>query len=338
MVLEVFSKPCTGNPISDLYSKLRLLKEGIKSNSWASSRNIQTHLDVLHSSHPLAAWLKLQYISPWKPVNPQSSPFWKELCKVAADARNAFHFSLTTTSPLSFYWDPWCRGHSVANMLQGHFAGHNAEVQEFICSGNWALPVNLPDAIADMIKTIHINASPGPCLLWNNLKWKFWLVTSFTLHVVALQLMVIVFCSLALLCLAEFVYPVQRNLLLGRKKRERNGGERYLERQVREVWRLDCNVDDGGENCELGGRKLRKTNERRDAEQSKLKQRAIKEKPFSSFFFFSPLALWGLAFPALGAMKNCFFNFPAWWSVSRWEWQWEKSGLRSSHMGIRRGS
>ncbi|KAL0927854.1 hypothetical protein M5K25_002069 [Dendrobium thyrsiflorum] len=170
MVLEVFSKPCTGNPISDLYSKLRLLKEGIKSNSWASSRNIQTHLDVLHSSHPLAAWLKLQYISPWKPVNPQSSPFWKELCKVAADARNAFHFSLTTTSPLSFYWDPWCRGHSVANMLQGHFSGHNAEVQEFICSGNWAPPVNLPDAIADMIKSIHISASPGPCLLWNNLK------------------------------------------------------------------------------------------------------------------------------------------------------------------------
>ncbi|KAL0908568.1 hypothetical protein M5K25_023070 [Dendrobium thyrsiflorum] len=127
---------------------------------------------------PLAAWLKLQYISPWKPVNPQSSPFWKELCKVAADARNAFHFSLTTTSPLSFYWDPWCRGHSVANMLQGHFSGHNAEVQEFICSGNWAPPVNLPDAIADMIKSIHISASPGPCLLWNNLK-----VGSFSLFI-----------------------------------------------------------------------------------------------------------------------------------------------------------
>ncbi|KAL0904023.1 hypothetical protein M5K25_026093 [Dendrobium thyrsiflorum] len=287
----VFSKPCSGNPISDLYCKLRLLKKGIKSNSWASSRNIQAHLDNLHSSQrskisdfmplmdairkkmsgwkasllslagrlqflkftilnsiaywirgsilpktvykfikkcssaflffgdteanrklrmvswdkvckpknlgglgihsisaiqfayncsvifrmyngcsPLAAWLKIHYTSPWKPVHPHASPFWKELCKVAAGARNSFHFSITPSSPLSFYWDPWCRGQSIANLLQSPIADHNKEVQDYTSSGNWALPLHLPDDIADMIKSILINASPGPCLLWNNLK------------------------------------------------------------------------------------------------------------------------------------------------------------------------
>ncbi|KAL0922790.1 hypothetical protein M5K25_006808 [Dendrobium thyrsiflorum] len=64
----------------------------------------------------LATWLKQFYISPWKPAPPNSSIFWRELCKAAANARNSFYFSLTPSSSISFFWDPWCNGHSIADL------------------------------------------------------------------------------------------------------------------------------------------------------------------------------------------------------------------------------
>ncbi|XP_020679809.2 uncharacterized protein LOC110097645 [Dendrobium catenatum] len=46
-LLEVFSAPCNGNPLSSLYKTLKLLKTRIKNEVWASSSCLTRHLDHL---------------------------------------------------------------------------------------------------------------------------------------------------------------------------------------------------------------------------------------------------------------------------------------------------
>ncbi|XP_020684157.1 uncharacterized protein LOC110100819 [Dendrobium catenatum] len=50
MLLEVFSKPISGNPISHLCNSLRLLKKEIKKASWSSSSSVSRHIEYLNNS------------------------------------------------------------------------------------------------------------------------------------------------------------------------------------------------------------------------------------------------------------------------------------------------
>ncbi|PKU67715.1 Putative ribonuclease H protein [Dendrobium catenatum] len=49
ILLEVFSRPCSGNPLSHLCHSLRMLKSGIKKEYWASSNSGTRHLAYLHN-------------------------------------------------------------------------------------------------------------------------------------------------------------------------------------------------------------------------------------------------------------------------------------------------
>ncbi|KAL0917505.1 hypothetical protein M5K25_012570 [Dendrobium thyrsiflorum] len=95
----------------------------------------------------LSSWLKHHYVSPWRPANSLASTFWKNLCRAAVDARKSYTFTITPSSTLSFFWDPWCNGYSIAEHLQGNlsnfYTSHNALVSDFTSTGNWILPVDL---------------------------------------------------------------------------------------------------------------------------------------------------------------------------------------------------
>ncbi|XP_028549943.1 uncharacterized protein LOC114579456 [Dendrobium catenatum] len=47
ILLEVFTRPCSGNPLSHLCISLRMLKSAIKKEYWASSNSVSRHIDYL---------------------------------------------------------------------------------------------------------------------------------------------------------------------------------------------------------------------------------------------------------------------------------------------------
>ncbi|KAL0903987.1 hypothetical protein M5K25_026055 [Dendrobium thyrsiflorum] len=97
--------------------------------------------------------------------------------KPAVTARNSFKFTLTSSSTLSFYWDPWCNEDSIAELSQGqinsYHAGHDVLVRDFISCGSWNLPEALPAALAEVINAIPISTCSA-CPLYFVGKFECW--------------------------------------------------------------------------------------------------------------------------------------------------------------------
>ncbi|XP_020697740.2 uncharacterized protein LOC110110552 [Dendrobium catenatum] len=81
LLMEIFSKPCSGNPLSHLTASLKLLKDGIKKEAWSNSNCVKLHLDaLLDKQKELLGTLhsdpnNLMFIRSYKEINAEIANF-----------------------------------------------------------------------------------------------------------------------------------------------------------------------------------------------------------------------------------------------------------------------
>ncbi|XP_020704447.1 uncharacterized protein LOC110115526 [Dendrobium catenatum] len=91
------------------------------------------------------------------------------LCDVAARLPSSFQLSITENSPLSFFWDPWCGGLSIADRLKSEHMEHliqpnHLPVHSVLVNNLWNLPFSLPPSIKVEILAVPISTGMGNCL------------------------------------------------------------------------------------------------------------------------------------------------------------------------------
>ncbi|XP_020690389.1 uncharacterized protein LOC110105289 [Dendrobium catenatum] len=99
----------------------------------------------------------------------KKSIYWRFLCDVVARLPSSFQLSLTENSSLSFFWDPWCGGLSIADRLKSEYLEHliqpnNLPVHSVLVNNIWNLPVSLPPSIKAEILAVPISTGMGNCL------------------------------------------------------------------------------------------------------------------------------------------------------------------------------
>ncbi|PKU71795.1 Putative ribonuclease H protein [Dendrobium catenatum] len=102
-----------------------------------------------------AAWLRYKYHSPYRECTSYASKFWKSIFIVASKIKNKLNFQIcNSNSILSFYWDPWLSGNSIANITHGAAMSY-ASVSDYLCDGNWCLPLNLNPNVNTLIHSLQ---------------------------------------------------------------------------------------------------------------------------------------------------------------------------------------
>ncbi|PKU68138.1 Putative ribonuclease H protein [Dendrobium catenatum] len=71
----------------------------------------------LNSTNILFDWWNCKLHSLWKPLNANSSQYWKHLCVIAGNIKHCLSLFIHADSKLSFIWDPWCNGSSIADLM-----------------------------------------------------------------------------------------------------------------------------------------------------------------------------------------------------------------------------
>ncbi|PKU73190.1 Putative ribonuclease H protein [Dendrobium catenatum] len=122
----------------------------------------------LNSNSYLISWWKEKYGSFWNYDNSKCSIYWKALCDVAKCLLHSLNFKIITFNHLSFFWDPWCFGQSVADRLKQAnleflITSTNLAVSSHINNGCWNLPPNFPTHLAAMINSVPICNSSDEC-------------------------------------------------------------------------------------------------------------------------------------------------------------------------------
>ncbi|XP_020695252.2 uncharacterized protein LOC110108798 [Dendrobium catenatum] len=124
-----------------------------------------------NSKNLLSHWYKAKFVSPWRPVSPGASNFWKKICATAILIKENISFSVSPDSEFSFLWDPWLKGDIIAN----HFifvASDDFTVKQLFSNGTWDLPTSFPNSLTEAISNSTINESSG--ILWNGSpSWAF---------------------------------------------------------------------------------------------------------------------------------------------------------------------
>ncbi|XP_020704622.1 uncharacterized protein LOC110115660 [Dendrobium catenatum] len=91
----------------------------------------------------------------------------------ANEIKNSLALSVNASSNLSFFWDPWCRGISVADHLRSmnntssFTSPFDCTVSQLILADNWNLPNCLGNQMAAIIHSVPID-SYNENHLWNN--------------------------------------------------------------------------------------------------------------------------------------------------------------------------
>ncbi|KAL0929184.1 hypothetical protein M5K25_001128 [Dendrobium thyrsiflorum] len=96
-----------------------------------------------------------KYTFPWKPPNSYASKTWKLICNTALLIKNKISFGISKDSNLSMYWDPWCNGKAIAELLDCYWLGPQL-VSNYISESNWIIPIFFPRQVADIILRIPI--------------------------------------------------------------------------------------------------------------------------------------------------------------------------------------
>ncbi|XP_020696497.2 uncharacterized protein LOC110109654 [Dendrobium catenatum] len=125
-----------------------------------------------NSKSYLFKWWKAKYISFWNSEIKKKGIFWNFICGVAAKLPDSFHFSLNDNCSLTFFWEPWCFGSSIADRLKmenlDHLIyPHNLAMNSVLKNGIWLLPQTLPSHIVEIIKKVPISGIEGDCH-WTN--------------------------------------------------------------------------------------------------------------------------------------------------------------------------
>ncbi|KAI0523418.1 hypothetical protein KFK09_005813 [Dendrobium nobile] len=121
---------------------------------------------MLASNNALAVWYRGNYDSPWKPSPAGASKFWKLICSVARKIKSKLKLHITTNSSFSFYWDPWCNGMAIADIINPD-CDIFVPVKNFIQDLNWRLSNDIPRIVKEEILKIDIGKQPS--LDWDGL-------------------------------------------------------------------------------------------------------------------------------------------------------------------------
>ncbi|PKU84127.1 Putative ribonuclease H protein [Dendrobium catenatum] len=126
----------------------------------------------------LFCWWKEKYGSLWNTQITKCYSYWKNLCDVAKNLLYSLNFKIIPSSNLSFYWDPWCFGLSVADRLKQENLDYmitktNVSVCNHISNGTWTLPASLTAHIADLIRSIPFSVGLEDCCWINPAKPSF---------------------------------------------------------------------------------------------------------------------------------------------------------------------
>ncbi|PKU84396.1 Putative ribonuclease H protein [Dendrobium catenatum] len=126
----------------------------------------------LNDNSLLFSWWRARFNSLWKPITCKYTHYWKILCAKAIEIKNCIIFSINASSNLSFYWDPWCGGNSIADLLKNTSSYPtisyliNCPVAQLIQNGKWALPNCLDNHLLSLINSVIIDP------LLENHTWK----------------------------------------------------------------------------------------------------------------------------------------------------------------------
>ncbi|PKU67688.1 Putative ribonuclease H protein [Dendrobium catenatum] len=133
----------------------------------------------LNTSSLLFSWWKGRYTSLWNQMGEKKSNYWDYLCKKAAEIKSCITFSVNANSNLSFIWDPWCGGISVADFLSNQNKLHlvsslyDWEISKLISSNNWALPPWLDNQLVSLINSVPIDEQQENHYWFDNQNPKF---------------------------------------------------------------------------------------------------------------------------------------------------------------------
>ncbi|XP_028547596.1 uncharacterized protein LOC114578529 [Dendrobium catenatum] len=118
----------------------------------------------------LFSWWKEKYGSFWNAKITKSSFYWKALCDVAKSLQHSLNFKIIPNSNLSFFWDPWCFGLTVADRLeQANLYSTispsitNSKVNWFISTDSWNSALPVPSNLDVLIRSIPITNDTVEC-------------------------------------------------------------------------------------------------------------------------------------------------------------------------------
>ncbi|KAI0515490.1 hypothetical protein KFK09_008154 [Dendrobium nobile] len=123
-----------------------------------------------NSKSYLFSWWKEKYGSFWNTKITKSSFYWKALCDVAKSLQHSLNFKIILNSNLSFFWDPWCFGLTVADRLeQANLYSSispsttNSKVSWFISTDSWNSTLPVPSNLDVLIRSIPIANDTDEC-------------------------------------------------------------------------------------------------------------------------------------------------------------------------------
>ncbi|PKU81899.1 Putative ribonuclease H protein [Dendrobium catenatum] len=110
-------------------------------------------------------WFRHKFSSPWKPLKPKTSNFWKRIVSIALKIKDKLNFHVISENcTLSMWWDPWCQGNTVLDAAQSICL--TGVVSDFISNGFWSLPSQLDQSVCTRITATPIFAHPHSQISW----------------------------------------------------------------------------------------------------------------------------------------------------------------------------
>ncbi|KAI0493618.1 hypothetical protein KFK09_023737 [Dendrobium nobile] len=123
-----------------------------------------------NSKSYLFSWWKEKYGSFWNTKISKCSIYWKALCEVAKSLQHSLNFKIIPNSNLSFFWDPWCFGLTVADRLEQVNLYStitpsitNLKVSWFISTDRWNSDLPVPSNLDVLIRSIPIANAIDEC-------------------------------------------------------------------------------------------------------------------------------------------------------------------------------
>ncbi|XP_028555063.1 uncharacterized protein LOC110115909 [Dendrobium catenatum] len=116
----------------------------------------------LNSNNPLFDWWRASYSSLWNVWNGKGSTYWNFICTKANTVKQCLNLFVHQSSNLSFLWDPWCNGKSIADLLITNYElkefsfMSNWKISNVICDMSWNLPRCLDASTISAISCIPI--------------------------------------------------------------------------------------------------------------------------------------------------------------------------------------
>ncbi|XP_020695245.1 uncharacterized protein LOC110108792 [Dendrobium catenatum] len=136
------------------------------------SYNCSLIIMIYNTHYPLSVWLFNAYISPWKEPISKAYVFWKNVGKDALLAKQNFHFTVSSTSKFSLYWDHWCKDYTLkeirdAQPLLSSFPV-NESIAVIINGVHWSLPAAMRAFVHSVFSAINIKEGSLDNLYWGD--------------------------------------------------------------------------------------------------------------------------------------------------------------------------